>query len=200
MDGPSKHLVDSARNGSVVAVDQLLERHLEDLRIYVRLRCGPLVRAQESASDLVQSVCREILERLGDFEYRGEPAFRGWLFRVAERLIVDRARYYQRDRRDVARQQPQSPAGHSSQNLARSYATMLTPSRLLISDEDVRRIEAAFDRLPDRYREAILLSRVAGLSYADVAGALQCKPHYARTLLHRAVARLAKELGPDFAG
>ena len=74
-------------------MDRLLERHVPSLRKFLRLRCGPRIRDMESVSDLVQSVCREALQELDDFEYRGEPAFRAWLFRLAERRVVDRVRF-----------------------------------------------------------------------------------------------------------
>ena len=57
-----------------VAIDHLLERHLPALRAFVRLRAGPTVARNESSSDVVQSVCREILMGAGRFEYQGEAA------------------------------------------------------------------------------------------------------------------------------
>ncbi len=181
-------------------MDRLLERHTPALRNFLRLRCGPRLRTLDSVSDLVQSVCREALQGQGDFDYRGEPAFRAWLFRLAERRVVDRVRYYQREKRDVRRVQPlQAGPESSGGDLAASYATLLTPSRVAMSHEDVARIEAAFDQLPERYRDVIVWSRIVGLSAEEVGRELDCTPHYARTLLSRAVARLATLLGPDFA-
>jgi RNA polymerase sigma-70 factor (ECF subfamily) len=200
VDATSEELLASSRTGDEAAMDQLLERHLPGLRNFLRLRCGPRVRAMESVSDLAQSVCREALQELDDFDYRGEAAFRAWLFRLAERRVVDRVRYYEREKRDVRRVQPlQAGADSSQRDIAGSYATFLTPSRVAMSHEDVERLESAFDELPERYRDVIVWSRIVGLSNEDIGRELDCTPHYARTLLSRGLARLAALLGPDFA-
>ena len=87
-------LMRKATSGDGAAMDRLLERHLPALRAFVRLRAGPAVAEHESNSDLVQSVCREVLEGAGAFEYRGEAAFKSWLFTTALRKIVEKDRYY----------------------------------------------------------------------------------------------------------
>ena len=57
-----------------------------------RLHLDPLLRARESCSDMVQSVCRECLQDLGAFEFRNEPAFRKWLLQKAQSKFVDKRR------------------------------------------------------------------------------------------------------------
>ena len=76
-------------SGDRRAVQQLLERHLPSLRAYVRLRAGAVIPRHESGSDLVQSVCRDVLENLDRFRYPGEAAFRAWLYATALRKIAD---------------------------------------------------------------------------------------------------------------
>ena len=93
--GPSdERLLSESRAGSAVAMGALLERHLPGLRAFVRLRMGPALRAQESESDLVQSVCLELIEDLSDFEYRGEGQFRRWLYTAALNKIHKHHRHY----------------------------------------------------------------------------------------------------------
>ena len=58
--------------------------------------------------------------------------------------------------------------------------------------EELECIETAFDELPERYREVITLSRVCGLTTAELAERLELSEHYARTLLSRALARLSR--------
>ncbi len=69
-------LVDRASHGDPIAIDALLEANLPALRAFVRLRMGPTLRAKESASDLVQSACREVLEGLDRFQFQGAENFR----------------------------------------------------------------------------------------------------------------------------
>ena len=190
-----------ASRGDSAALDALIERHLPALRAFVRLRSGPVVRAKESCSDLVQSVCREILEDAGAFEYQGEAAFRNWLFTKALRKILDRNKFYRRDKRDIGREAAQAArsAGPGA-GVARCYATICSPNREAMVHEEVEALERAFDRLPDNYREVITLARVVGLSHAEIAERLGVTEAYSRSLLSRALARLARLLRTGDAG
>ena len=75
MSEDHRTLVEFATRGDTPALDSLLARHLPGLRAFIRLRSPKAVRDKESSSDLAQSVCREALERMDAFEYRGEAAF-----------------------------------------------------------------------------------------------------------------------------
>jgi len=86
-------------------VEELIARHLPGLRAYVAGRVDRLVHAKESNADIVQSVCREVLEHIARFEHRSEAGFKQWLYRTAERKIIDRYRYYTAEKRDAAREE-----------------------------------------------------------------------------------------------
>jgi len=201
-------LVDAAADGDGRAVEALLERHLPSLRAYVRLRAGAKLRARESASDLVQSVCRDVLQNLDRFRYPGESAFRAWLYATAMRKIADRAEYWGAARRDPAREAAPLPhAAHSGADEQRLFDvyrdSFASPSQEAMGREALARIEDAFERLPEDYREVIVLSRIVGLSRAEVAGQMQRTEASVRNLLSRALAELAEHLdgsGPDGPG
>ena len=138
--------------------DGLLRRNLPALRAFIRLQCGAQLRQLESCDDLVQSVCREWLEACN----RLEPAMdRGWLFAVARNKIRQRARYFGEQKRDPRREASMDPA------LIAAYSS-LSPSMHAMRQEDVGRLEAAFDRLSDPHREVIALAKLAGLPLAEV--------------------------------
>ena len=91
-DSPTAALVAAAARQDRAAIEQLLVRHLPGLEAFVRLRMGPVLRGVATAPDLVQSVCREVLGDLGDFEFRGEAPFRAWLYVCAENnraVVID---------------------------------------------------------------------------------------------------------------
>lgn len=176
-----------------MAVDSLLERHLPGLRAYLRLNAGGLIRGQESCSDLAQSVCREVLQDLDGFEWRGEAAFRHWLFKTAERKVIDRHRFYTRAKRDVQRNVTEE-ALHAPEQLAATYARMLSPGEQAELREQIGQLEGCFDELPDDYREVILLFHVVGLSHREVAERMERSEAATRNLLSRALARLARLL------
>ncbi len=192
VDKSSFPLIARIRAGDRQAIGNLLERHVSALRGYVRLRCGPVLREQESCSDLVQSACREVLEDLGQFEYRGEAAFRRWLFQAAERKLMDRVRYYGRGKRDVGREASITPgSGAQEEELLTCYATFCTPSQHAVAREQVAKIEKAMDQLPVALRDVILLARFQGLSSKELGCELGCSPENARVRLSRALAKLA---------
>ena len=74
------------------------------------------------------------------------------------------------------------------------FGSLLTPSRVAIQAEEVAQLEAAFDELPDEYREVITLSRIVGLSHEEIAQEMGRSPGATRVLLHRALARLGRLL------
>jgi RNA polymerase sigma factor (sigma-70 family) len=185
-------LLERSRAGDPEAMDALLARHLDALHGYLRIQLGPALRRHESSLDLVGSVCREVLEGADRFEYRGEAAFRGWLFRAAENKLRDRARHWSRDKRDE-RREVELPDG-SDAGLGHAYSSLHGPMGGAIVREQIERLEAAFDALEPEQRDIILAHRLRGLSYQQIAEELGQTPHYARTLLSRALARLSKLL------
>ena len=185
-------LVEGASRGDRPAVEALLGRFLPDLQAYVRRHAGGPVAARESSADLVQSICRELLERLEDrrFEYRGEAEFRKWLYSAALMKISNRARYWRAEQRDAGRDR--APAADSSgSGSGERFETRTTPSRHAELAEELDRLRGALERLPDRYREVISLSQVDGLSHAEIAARLGISESNSRVLLSRALARLA---------
>ncbi len=181
-------------DGDPEAVEALLARHLPGLRAYVRLRMGPELRAKESASDLVQSTCCEILQHMDRYRHRGADNFRHWLFTTALRKVKNRLAYYHAGKRNVALEvgEPRDP--RRDESLAALYQTLSTPSRRLMRRERIEQLEAAFDNLPEAYREVILLSRIVGLPHEEVARATGRTAQATRSLLHRALAKLAENL------
>ncbi len=188
-----------AATGSPEAIDALLDRYLNRLRAFIRLRMHARLRQYESCSDLVQSVCREVLTAQERFEFRGEAAFRSWLFTTALRKITRRSRYLTAQRRDRDRQVLAADLPDYDQLLA-GVSPEHSPSTVAMAAEHAERLEQAFDRLPDDYREVITLARVAELPLRDVAHAMERSEGATRMLLNRALVQLARELDRDEGG
>jgi len=170
----------------MLALPALLERFLPDLRAFARLHMGPLAQL-ESSSDIVQLVCRRVLEGIDNFAYRGEAAFRKWLFVACSNKMRDKKRHWLRDKRDARRAAPIDSVGDY-------VAELKTPSGEYIRREELLRLEAALDRLPGEYRQVVTLSRLGGLAHSEIAAKLGMSEGAIRMLLHRALARLGIEL------
>jgi len=184
-------LVRRAQAGDRAAVTALLERHLPGLEAYVRLRVGRAFGPRDGVSDVVQSACRDLLERLDGFQHGGEHAFRHWLYATAARKIADRFAFHGAERRNAGRE---APPPEASAALAAAFAGLASPSQQAMGAEFLTRLEEAFEELEEDEREVVLLSRVAGLSRTEVADAMGRTENAVRNLLHRTLVKLAARL------
>ena len=150
-------------------------------------------RRRESASDLTQSVCRDLLEHAGRFQYPDSEAFRRWMFTTAVRKLRDRQDYYRAARRDWIREEVPADTEHH-QSLLERYSKCVTPSQNAVALEELALVERALELLPEDYREVITLARIAGLSHATIALEMGRGEGAVRMLLQRALARLAVEV------
>ena len=195
MEELHRQWVADATRGDAGAVGELLRHHFPGLLGFVRLRAGRELLAEESALDIVQSACREVLRGLSRFRvYRDELDFKRWLYATVERKIIDRARCL-RSRPPTVRARPREGSDVSREEveyLVNGYSGFYTPSRQAEAREELERVERAFRELPDDYREVIVQVRLLGRAHAEVAGEMGRTVGALRMLLSRAVARLAR--------
>ncbi len=182
---PEGELALRATQGDRAAVVELLANYMPRLRAFVRLRLNDALRQRESKSDVVQSVCREVLEGAGQFRYQGEERFRAWLFTTALNKIRERARYWGAEKRAAHAATPVSSAA-----LIDAYAMLHTPSQVAIGKELAAKMERAFDELSEEYREVITLIRIVGLSHHEAAAQMNRSEGATRMLLSRALVAL----------
>lgn len=168
---------------------------------------GLLVRQcsdRELAEELTQATFVKLVVRLGDaggYEERGR--FEAWLFRMA----VNELRDEMRRRKRHARPMDMSPAGGSTDQPSewagvepgvRSLGSPTASTREDRPDEHasraetVARLAAAVDRLSDADREVLHLRHTAGLSFAEIAEALDQPLGTVLARAHRAVNKLRK--------
>jgi RNA polymerase sigma-70 factor (ECF subfamily) len=151
-------------------LDRLVVEHLPAaLRFAQRL-----VGDADTAEDVVQeTLCRVLRHGAG---YRGEAAFQTWVLQIV--LNVDR------DRRRRLR---------TTEPLSSEQLTARTPSayQQATADETSDQIRRAIQRLPDRQREAAVLSYGEGLAAPEIADILQTTVANVHTCLHLARKRIA---------
>ncbi len=190
-DDDLRSTVIAARRGDRNAIASLLVDHLPPLEAFVRVRAGELLLAKETPHDLVQSVCREALADLSQFEYREATQFRSWLFLLATRKILDRAKHHRRDKRDVEREQP---ACVDASALLSCYASFVTPSQHASAREELSRAERALRELPDAQRDAVAYVKLLGLPYPDVSERMEVSESAVRGLVARGLAAIGDSL------
>jgi RNA polymerase sigma factor (sigma-70 family) len=176
-------------------VETLLERHLPGLKGFLRHRAPDLVLEKESADDLAQSVCRDVLEHLEDgrLELLGDSGFKQWLYEAALWKLRSRTRHLRAQRRDAARER-RLPASDSALPGVARPAISETPSRLVASAEERAAVRAAIDELGGRDAEVLRLVVLEERSHRDAAEQLGVSEANSRMLLSRALAKLAGRL------
>lgn len=190
MSQDTLELAARAAAGDGPALNELMTRHLPAVRAFVRANMGAQLRARESMSDIVQSVCRELLTHRARFRHATEHGFAAWLFTEARRKIGKRVRDLARDKRDATRE----VAGLSESAIAAlgaEYARISSPSGQALRREEVAQLEVALDQLPAEQREVMTLAHLAGLSRAEIGGLMDRSEDAVRQLLRRAKARLS---------
>jgi RNA polymerase sigma-70 factor (ECF subfamily) len=201
--GPIPELLRRARAGDRDALQGLLERYREFVRLVVRCRSRGQLRARLDSSDLVQETLLRAAQHLGQFEGADEAAWRAWLGRIAEREVVHQQRHHRAAKRAVSREQPLLPADDSAsrtgsprldQWLAQAQST---PSTAAMRQERARLLADALARLPEAYREVLILRHLQGLSFPEVAGRMDRSDGAVRVLWTRALKKLREELTKD---
>jgi RNA polymerase sigma-70 factor (ECF subfamily) len=71
-----------------------------------------------------------------------------------------------------------------------------TPERLLLRDEVESTITAALEQLPEGLRMAITLREIEGLSYEEIAEAMDCPVGTVRSRIFRAREAIDQQLRP----
>ena len=183
----TERLVAGAKAGDPEALQALYDRYRHRVLSVVRVRMGSLLRSRMESQDLVQSVMLESLKDLGSFEYRTEGAFLHWLSTLAERKIRDKVDYLSAKRRDAGAE-AELPAGDeeplAETRLARS------PSQLAAQAEELLRLEEAIRRLPKEQTEMLVMAKLEGLSYGEIAGLTGKSEAAVRMLVVRAITAL----------
>lgn len=171
-------------------VERLVASYLPSLRAFVRLRMGPELRAREESCDIVQSVAREVLLHRDRFQHGGDQGFREWMFTTAHRKIVNRLLRWRAERRTAERE--------NAAVLPDELAAMVpTPSRHASAREQLSAVEAAFDELTEEQNEVVRMSRLLGLSHAEIAARLGKTEVAVRKTLSRGLARLVATLAGE---
>lgn len=168
---------------------------LPGLTRFVRQRMSPELRAHESASDIVQSTIRSLLQRDAPFEDRGEASFQAWLRTAARNKMLSRSRHWGATRRSGA-PHPLGNGEPESLEVEQAAPESADPSLDAELHEEVGRLRRAFAALPREQRDLLIRSQVEGASHAEIARATGCTPDAVRKSVARALARLAAGLEP----
>lgn len=148
------------------------------------------IKDPSESQDVAQEAFVKAYRALGSF--RGDSAFYTWLYRIAintaKNYLVSRSRrntLYEVDIQDA----------EAIEN-APQLQGMETPERVLLNEEIIETIKSAIDNLPEEMRIAIMLREFEGMSYEEIAQAMDCPVGTVRSRIFRAREAIDNKLNP----
>src|SRR5688572_8101161 len=141
----------------------------------------------EAAEDAVQEVFVKMIRHANQFH--GDAKLSTWLFSITANWC-----------RDYLRKADNKPKESDEVLVTLPSSGELSPERNLERREDEQRVRRALNMLTPEQREAILLSRYQGLSYAEIAQIAGCSEGAVKTRVFRAMETLKKALTSEAGG
>ena len=190
----TQHLVAMVRGGDKSALNQLCKVYGPRVHWIIRLRMGRELRSKLESMDLAQDTLLSALEGLDDFTYNNEGDFVRWLSTIAENVLRGNLKKLHAGKRDIRREV--SLEGYGLTTGSRLVGNpgpidATTPSVIMSKKEDLAKLEKAIDQLKSEYREVIVLTKIEGLSYKEIAERLGKSNDAVRKLISRAIVALA---------
>lgn len=194
--GLVSRLLQAARGGSREALGQLLQTYRNYLLLLANRELDPDLRAKNGASDLVQETFLKAQAEFDQFQGETPGELLAWLRRILENNLANFTRAY-RDtgKRQLAREVSLDRHG-SDVPVPPLEAPTPCPSGQIERRERIEQLERALERLPEHYRQVIVLRHRENRSFEEVGRALDRSPEAARKLWLRAIAQLQQELPP----
>ncbi len=182
---PDVQLMLAVQRGDGAAFEHLFRKHVGAVVAFAAQFVGNRARAEELAQD--------VFLRLYRTRNRYVPAarFTTWLYRMVTNACVSETR------RADFRVRPQlvHPVGDGEDERAEVEIPTASTEDLAADAEALARAKDVIVALPATQRAALLLARVEGFSYEEVAESLECSVAAVKSLIHRATLTLRDKLG-----
>jgi RNA polymerase sigma-70 factor (ECF subfamily) len=179
--GPSKSLVEKARQGDRAAFEALAAAMRGQLESYLRGRIRSHLRHQLDVEDLVQETFARALESMDRFEGSDDGAFAGWITGIGKKVLLKAIEKSGRARPLKLERDP--------------IAAAPSPSQALRRDERLEHLERCLGALSADHQEVVRLARLDGLPLEEVARRMGRSPAAAKKLLWRALKDLKQTFG-----
>jgi len=164
-------------DGDWLALDELYEKYHQ--RVYSL--CLRMTHNVSESEDLTQDVFIQLFRKVGSF--RGESAFTTWLHRLTVNQVLMHFRK-PRHRLELTTEDGELPAEHAASNQNRRLRVL---DRILLSE--------VIAKLPEGYRQAIVLHYIEGLGHKEIAARRGRSVGTSKSQLHKGRALLRELIG-----
>jgi RNA polymerase sigma-70 factor, ECF subfamily len=169
-------LVARAQQGDRSALEELYLIHFDRIYGYLHMSVGN----RHDAEDLTTQTFLKMLEAIGRFRWQSAP-FSAWLFRIAHNLAID---HFRAGKRVQPEEEVPEPNGVEESSAEEQALDSMGRARML----------ELIDRLAAEQRQVLTLKFLFGFVNAEVAGILGKSEGAVKSLQHRALASLQKQL------
>ena len=172
-----RRLVDFAQRGDREALEALYLLHFDRVYSYLHLSVGN----RHDAEDLTTQTFLKMLEAIGRFRWQSAP-FSAWLFRIAHNLAMDHFRASRRWQPEEEVPEPEDATESSAEEAA-------------LESIGRRSMLELIENLSHEQKQVLTLKFVFNFSNAEVGAILGKTEGAIKSLQHRALASLHRQLG-----
>jgi len=171
-----KRLVERGQQGNKEALEELYLLHFDRIYSYLHMSVGN----RHDAEDLTTQVFVKMLESIGKFRWRSAP-FSAWLFRIAHNLAMDHFRANKRWQPEEEVPEPDPGEGSAAEEEALQSIGRQSMLELI-------------EKLSHEQQQVLTLKFVFNFSNAEAATVLDKTEGAIKSLQHRALASLQRQL------
>jgi RNA polymerase sigma-70 factor (ECF subfamily) len=183
---PDVALMQKVKGGDAAAFRELFAKYNEAIVNFAFRFVGNRHRAEELTQDAFLQIYR------ARARYEPKARFTTFLYRVVTNLCLNELRRFEYHGKTEALEGRPNEEGEAT----REFADERVPESedRMTGVETGIRIQRVLDKLPANQKSALLLSRVEGLSYSEVAECLETTESAVKSLIFRATQTLRAEL------
>ena len=174
-----RRLVELAQQGDREALESLYLLHFDRIYSYLHMSVGN----RHDAEDLTTQTFLKMLEAIGRFQWRSAP-FSAWLFRIAHNLAMD---HFRASRRWQPEEEVPEPEG-AEESSAEDEALQSIGRRSMLE---------LIENLSLEQQQVLMLKFLFNFSNAEAGTVLDKSEGAVKSLQHRALASLQKQLPQD---
>ena len=145
-------------SGDRGAISQLIDRHSNRVRDYIRM----MVKDRDLADDILQNTLMKVVRVIDEGRYADTGKFLSWVLRIAHNQVID----YFRSQKS-AKTVNESDAGYNVLGTLR-FADSTVEDKM-ISEQIAADIRRLVNHLPEEQREVVMLRYYSGLSFQEIA-------------------------------
>jgi RNA polymerase sigma-70 factor (ECF subfamily) len=193
-----EQMIQEARAGTGTVLGPLLDQYRNYLRLLARLEIGRRLQGKIDASDLVQETFLEAHRHFARFQGTSEPQLVSWLRQILAAKVANLLRRYLGTQgRDVRLEQELAGELDNSSRMfgEKLAASLSSPSQQAVRREQTVLLANALARLPEDYREVIVLRHLEDQTFPEIARKMGRTVDSVQKLWLRGLARLRRVFG-----